>query len=131
MIQIGKRWEERGWDVRYKRSTQVGAAMGREIALIIQRELKDPRLGFVSVSGVELSDDLKFGRVFVSILGDEESRRASLEGLESAKGYIRKLLGERLKLRCTPEIVFKEDLSIEQGARIDRLIDSLHREEKP
>ncbi len=117
--------------VRYKRSTQVGAAMGREIALIIQRELKDPRLGFVSVSGVELSDDLKFGRVFISILGDEESRRASLEGLESAKGYIRKLLGEKLKLRYTPEIVFKEDHSMERGERIDRLIDSLHREEKP
>jgi ribosome-binding factor A len=108
----------------------VGAAMGREISLIIQRELTDPRLGFVSISGVELSDDLRFARVFVSILGDEGSRQASLEGLESAKGYIRKHLGERIKLRFLPEIMFKEDRSFEQGERIDRLIDSLHQEEK-
>jgi ribosome-binding factor A len=104
--------------------------MGREISLIIQRELKDPRLGFVSISGVELSDDLRFARVFVSILGAEGARRASLEGLESAKGYIRKHLGERIKLRFLPEIVFKEDRSFERGERIDRLIDSLHQEEK-
>lgn len=104
--------------------------MGREISLIIQREVKDPRLGFVSITGVELSDDLRFARVFVSILGDEGSRKASLVGLESAKGYIRKHLGERIKLRFLPEIVFKEDRSFEQGERIDRLIDSLHQEEK-
>ncbi len=116
--------------MRYKRSTQVGATMGREISLIIQRELKDPRLGFVSVSGVELSDDLRFARVFVSILGNEAERQASLEGLESAKGYIRKHLGERIKLRYLPEIVFKEDRSLDEGEKIDRLIDSLHREEK-
>ena len=117
--------------MRYKRSTQVGAALGREISLIIQRELKDPRLELVSVTGVELSDDLRFARVFISVLGDDEAYRTTLEGLESAKGFIRKLLGERIKLRYTPEIVFKEDHSMEQGDKIDRLIDSLHREEKP
>jgi ribosome-binding factor A len=114
--------------MRYKRSTQVGAAMSRELSLIVQQELKDPRLaaGLVTVSGVELSDDLKFAKVFVSVLGNEDSRRTSLVGLESAKGYIRKLLGERMKLKYLPEIVFKEDHSFEEGDKIDRLIDSLH-----
>ena len=102
--------------------------MGRELSLIVQQELKDPRLaaGLVTVSGVELSDDLKFAKVFISILGNEDSRRASLAGMESAKGYIRKLLGERMKLKYLPEIVFKEDHSFEEGDKIDRLIDFLH-----
>lgn len=114
--------------MRYKRSTQVSAAMSRELSLIVQQELKDPRLasGLVTVSGVELTDDLKFAKVFVSILGKEDSRKTCLAGLESAKGYIRKLLGERMKLKYLPEIVFKEDHSFEEGDKIDRLIDSLH-----
>jgi len=105
--------------------------MGREISMIVQQELKDPRLasGLVSISGVELSDDLKFGRVFVSILGEEQARQEGLKGLESAKGYIRKRLGERMKLRYLPEIVFKEDHSFEEGDKIDRLINSLHQSE--
>lgn len=94
---------------------------------MLQREIKDPRIGFATVTDVEVSSDLRHAKIFVSPLGDEESARQTMEGLESAKGYIRTELGRRVRLRFTPEISFAIDRSIEYGVRLTRLIDEVGR----
>lgn len=97
-------------------------ALKEEISSIIREEIKDPRIGFASVVRVEASQDLRFARVFVSVLGDDDAKCATLEGLESAKGFIRSELGKRISLRFVPEISFKIDASIEHGDKIARLL---------
>ena len=96
--------------------------MRTELSEIIKRDLKDPRLGFVTITDVELSNDMSHAKVFVSIYGSEEEKRLSMQALESAKGFIRTNLGQRVRLRIVPELVFKEDNSIERGTRILELI---------
>ena len=88
---------------------------------IIRRELKDPRIGFVSITGVRMSPDLRTARVRISVLGDAEQQQASLEGLNSAKGLIRHQLGRRLQnLRFSPDLVFELDPSIEYSVHISK-----------
>src|SRR5690606_38272901 len=96
----------------------------------IIRTLKDPRLGFVTVTDVEVSNDLSHVRVFFSVYGDEETRRQSEEGLRAARGAIRSELGRRIRLRLTPEIDFRFDASLERGARIDQLLEEIREEGK-
>ncbi|HLW58965.1 MAG TPA: 30S ribosome-binding factor RbfA [bacterium] len=93
-----------------------------EISTILQREMKDPRIGFVSVLDVELSQDLRHARVFVSILGDAEAKAKTMAGLANAHGFIRKELGRRIRLRHMPAVSFRLDESIERGVRIQRLL---------
>lgn len=93
-----------------------------ELGDILQRDLKDPRIGFVSVTDVEVSNDYSHVKIFVSIMGDAQAKRLALEGLESAKGFIRTELGHRIRLRHTPEIHILEDNSIEHGMRITELL---------
>ncbi|HKV45819.1 MAG TPA: 30S ribosome-binding factor RbfA [bacterium] len=93
-----------------------------EISTILQREMKDPRIGFVSVLDVELSQDLRHARVFVSILGDAEAKAKTMAGLGNAQGFIRKELGRRIRLRYMPEVSFRLDESIERGVRVQRLL---------
>jgi len=93
-----------------------------ELSEILRREVNDPRIGFVSVTDVEVSVDLRHARVFVSVLGDKDAKTATMEGLESALGYIRRELGRRLKMRFTPDITFKLDESIERGSRVMKLL---------
>lgn len=93
-----------------------------ELGQILQREVRDPRIGFVSVTDVEVSADLRHARVFVSVLGDEAAKTGTMTGLQSAAGYIRRALGARLQMRHTPEIIFKLDESIERGSRVIRLL---------
>jgi ribosome-binding factor A len=101
------------------RTDQVGRQVRQEIMDIIRRELKDPRIGFVSITGVRMSPDLRSARVRVSVLGDEEQQKASLSGLNSAKGVIRHELGRRLEnLRFSPDIRFELDPSIEYSVHI-------------
>jgi ribosome-binding factor A len=107
-----------------QRVQRVREAIKQEASDIIQ-QMKDPRIGFVTVTDAEVSRDLRHVKIFVSVLGDEESRRASLEGLERATGYIRSELGQRIRLRHTPEIVFRWDESLERGARISRILQDL------
>lgn len=103
------------------RQTQVGQQVREEIMEIIRRDLKDPRIGFVSITGVKMSPDLRSARVRVSVLGDEGQARASLKGLESAKGLIRHELGRRLSnLKFSPELIFEADSSIEYSVRISK-----------
>ena len=87
-----------------------------------KRGPKDSRLGFGTITDVELRNDMSHAKVFVSIYGSAEEKRLSMQALESAKGFIRTNLGQRVRLRIVPELVFKEDNSIERGTRILELI---------
>jgi ribosome-binding factor A len=103
------------------RVDQVGAQVREEIMQIIRRELKDPRIGFVSITRVRMSPDLRSARVHVSVLGDEREQEATLAGLRSASGLIRHALGKRLEnLKFSPEIRFELDPSIEYSVHISR-----------
>lgn len=93
----------------------------KEVSAII-RTLKDPGVGFVSVTGVELTGDLRHAKVFVSVFGNDGEKEATLAALERARGYIRSEVGQRVRMRYTPEVHFILDGSIERGARIDQLL---------
>jgi len=107
------------------RQKRLGELLKHEISDMILRGIKDPRIGFVSVTSVELTADLRQAKVFVSVLGSESERKSSLAGLRSATGFIRRELGQRLRLKYLPEIIVEYDTSIEQGSRILALIDSV------
>jgi len=100
----------------------------REISDILRR-MKDPRLGFVTVTDVDVSEDLRHVKVYVSVLGTEEDRRRTLEVLEQARGYVRTEAGQRIRLRHTPEITFQFDPSVERGARVMTILQQLRREQ--
>ncbi|MFH1858113.1 MAG: 30S ribosome-binding factor RbfA [Candidatus Omnitrophota bacterium] len=100
------------------RAGKVAMAIKEETSRIILMELKDPRIGFVTITHVDVTPDLKTAHIFYSIMGDPKAVEASQKGLEAAKGYIRRLVGGRLKLRFTPEIYFREDDSNRQSFRI-------------
>ncbi|MEW6044925.1 MAG: 30S ribosome-binding factor RbfA [Bacillota bacterium] len=99
----------------------------REVSDILRR-MKDPRLGFVTVTDVEVSPDLRHVKVFVSVLGSEEDRRRTLGVLDQARGYVRTEAGQRIRLRHTPEISFYFDESVERGARVMTILYQLRRE---
>jgi ribosome-binding factor A len=107
----------------------VGDLLQREISQILERELKDPRVGFLTITRVELTDDLKTARVFYSIFGTDEEKEKSQQGLESATGFIKKLLGERTRLKYLPDLVFLFDDSLAKGREIQSILDDLKDEE--
>src|SRR6478735_3928678 len=92
-------------------------------------ELKDPRIGFVTVTGVETSADLQHARVFVSVLGSEKKRKKSLEGLAAAHGVLQSHLARELRMKRTPTLAFEYDPTVEEGVRMSKLIDELVHEE--
>jgi ribosome-binding factor A len=100
-----------------------------EFGQILQRDLKDPRIGFVSITDVELSNDFSHVKIFVSIMGNDEAKRLTMEGLESAKGFIRTELGKRIRLRHTPEVHLIADNSIERGSRIFELLEEVKKDQ--
>jgi ribosome-binding factor A len=108
-----------------KRLDRVNQLIKEEISVVLQRELKDPRLGFVSVTEVETSKDLRVAKVFVSVLGGDEQWKASMAALASARGFVRNWLRQHLDLRVTPEIDFRPDHSMEHAARIQSLLKDL------
>ena len=110
----------------YKRAERVADQIRMEVADIIARKIKDPRIGFITVTDVDLSPDLRVARVFVSSLREGESEEVALQGLTNAVGFVRGELGRRLELRYTPELIFCRDASRQHGSRIDQLLDSLH-----
>ncbi|MCR4418940.1 MAG: 30S ribosome-binding factor RbfA [Clostridia bacterium] len=112
-----------------QRVQRVAEQIKKEIASILKHEMKDPRLGFVSVTDVELSPDLHYAKVYVSVLGDDQAQRESLEVLNKATGFVRREIGERLSLRFVPELAFRFDPSIQRGARIAELLHQLRREQ--
>ncbi len=96
-----------------------------EVSLMVSRDLKDPRVGFVTITGVRMSPDLRHARVFVSSMGTEKQKKESVEALNHASGWIRHELGQRIRMKFLPEIVFETDTSQEYGERIDKLIDEI------
>ncbi|MBF8436663.1 30S ribosome-binding factor RbfA [Halanaerobiaceae bacterium Z-7014] len=112
------------------RQRRLSELLKEEISDIILKEVKDPRIGFVSITDVELSGDLRHAKIFFSIIGDQSERDDTLDGLKKATGFIRKLVGERITVYHTPELVFKYDDSIEHGIHISNLIKEVRKEEK-
>ncbi len=108
----------------YKRSQRLNILLREEIADIVMRKIKDPRLGFVTVTDVELSDDLKAAKVFISVLKKDEEE-TTIDILNSAKGLIRNEVSRRVRLKFIPLLDFRIDKSIEHGDKIDRLIKEL------
>jgi len=113
----------------FKRSRRVGDLLREEIADIVIHRLKDPRIGFITVTGVDVTDDIKIAKVYVSILKDEE-KKTTLEILNSAKSFIRSELSKRLRMRLIPSIEFRLDVSIEHGNRIDKLLSEIRRKDE-
>lgn len=110
------------------RPNRVGEQMKKELGDIIGRKIKDPRIGFVTVTDVQVTGDLQQAKVFISVLGDEEQRENTLKGLAKAKGFIRSEIGQRIRLRKTPEIQFEFDESIDYGNRIETLIHEINKQ---
>jgi len=109
----------------------VGDLIRKEISQILLEELKDPRIGFVTITKVALSDDLRIAKVYYSVFGEERDKEDSYQGLESAKGYIKRELGRRVRLKYMPEITFMFDDSLEYGEHIEGLLrDMKHTEEE-
>ncbi|KGX93130.1 ribosome-binding factor A [Pontibacillus halophilus JSM 076056 = DSM 19796] len=108
------------------RANRVGEQMKKELGDIISRKIKDPRVGFVTVTDVSVSGDLQQAKVYISVLGDENKTQETLVGLAKAKGFIRSEIGKRIRLRKTPEITFEFDEAIEYGNRIETIINDLN-----
>ena len=111
-----------------KRLERVNQLIKEEISMVLQRELKDPRLGFVSVTEVDVTPDLKHAKVYVSVLGAEEQWASSLAALESARGFVWNWLRRHLDLRVTPQLAFRPDRSMEHAAHIQSLLTQLRAE---
>jgi ribosome-binding factor A len=112
------------------RASRVGEQVKKVLSYVLQHEMKDPRIGFVTVTAVEMSGDLQQAKVFISVLGGGDQREQTLEGLEKAKGFLRTEIGRRIQLRHTPELVFKFDESIEHGQHITKLLKEVNRDDR-
>jgi ribosome-binding factor A len=112
-----------------KRSEKVADLIHKEISEMLVKTIKDPRIGFVTITKVTVSEDCRSAKVYFSVAGTQEEKERSMEGLNSAKGYVRKELGRRIRLRYTPEIIFKFDPSIEYAIHIGEVIRHLYGEE--
>ncbi|AET60419.1 30S ribosome-binding factor RbfA [Paenibacillus sp. NRS-1782] len=112
------------------RTGRVGEQIKKELSQLIQTELKDPRIGFITVTGVDLTNDLSQAKIYLSVLGDEEQKTSSLKALDKANGYLRSELGKRIRLRHIPELIFKIDESIAYGSRIEKLLSDIDKDEK-
>ena len=110
------------------RLKRVEEAIREEVAGILQRELKDPRIGFVTITRVQVSADLQHATVYFSMLESGKKAAETEAGLKSAQGFVRKLLGERLRIRVTPEVNFRMDSSSEESIRISKLLGDLRKE---
>lgn len=110
------------------RNSRIGEQMKKELSQIIQREIKDPRIGFVTVTGVEVTGDLQQAKVFISVMGSDEQKENSVKALQKAKGFIRSEVGRKIQLRHTPDLIFKMDESIEYGSKIENLLNDIKKE---
>ena len=110
---------------------RVDEAMRMVLSDAIATELKDPRVGFVTVTGVKTSPDLRHARVYVSVLGDEATREASIDGLRSAHGFLQRRLAGELALKHTPALTFAYDGSVDRGMRISELLHEMAVDDEP
>ncbi len=110
------------------KNTRINGEVQRELSVLISRELKDPRINpMTSVVAVDVAPDLKHAKVYISVLGDEESRKDTLTGLRSAAPFMRGQLAKNINLRNTPELIFVMDQSIEYGVNMSKLIDDVNK----
>ncbi len=108
------------------RQDKVCEAIKREVSTIIQNELNDPRLlGFITITRVEMTPDLRYAKVFYSVLGKDEDYQKTRKALDSAGGFIRKLIAERVPLRFAPDLLFREDRSGEYSVRIQEVLEEV------
>ena len=112
-----------------RRTERVASLIQGVLAELVQKKLKDPRLGFVTVTGVEIGADLKEARVYYTVLGKEKDRANTQRALENAAGFLQHEIAEQLKLRFTPKLSFHIDEGLEEGMRIERIIHDLHKED--
>ena len=110
------------------RQEKLGELIAVETSDLLRTRMKDPRIGFVSITHVEVSGDLRHAKIFVSVMGSEEEQKDTMKALKHATGFLRHELASRLVLRYMPELVFKLDTSIVQGARILELINKIEQE---
>jgi ribosome-binding factor A len=114
-----------------RRADRISNEIKKEISLILQNDIKDPRLtAMPGVIGVKVTNDMSYADIYVSLFGDSDSINESLKAIKSSSGYIRHLLSQKLKLRHVPELRFKCDDFIEEGFRINKILDSLQKERK-
>ena len=113
------------------RAEKIAHELQRELAAILRDEITDPRVGFVTITRVHITDDLGRARVWFSRLGNPAEREASLAGLQRAAGFVRKLIAERMKLRLVPEIIFQYDDSLDAGNDVLKTLDDLKRSSAP
>ncbi len=113
-----------------RRTSRVGESVRDALVEVFRHDLKDVKLGFTSITGVDVSPDLHFARVFISGLKEEETREV-VEALQNARGAVRRYLGKRIRLRYTPELDFKYDEAPERGGRIEALLAGMKLKEEP
>ena len=111
-----------------RRQDQLGELIGQELSDLIHNRLKDPRVGFASITGVEVSGDLRHAKVFVSVMGSAEEQQATMRALGHAGGFLRHELAQRLTIRYTPELAFRLDESIARGSHLIELIRQVREE---
>ncbi|OGX06229.1 MAG: ribosome-binding factor A [Omnitrophica bacterium RIFCSPLOWO2_12_FULL_50_11] len=112
-----------------KRAERVATLIKHELAEAISRRIRDPRVGFVTVTDVRVSEDLKYARVFYSVMGNEAEKQGTAEGLERARGFFQREIAKALKLRFTPHLAFSRDDSIDEGLKVDTIIRKIHEED--
>jgi ribosome-binding factor A len=112
------------------RTGRVSEQIKKELSILIQTELKDPRIGFVTVTGVDVTNDLSQAKVYLSVFGDEEKKAESLKWIDKANGFLRTEIGKRIRLRHTPELIFKIDESVAYGSRIEKLLGEITHDDK-
>ena len=112
--------------MRFKRSERVQELLLEGISDLIHKGVKDPRIGFATVTSVDLSDNLKYAKVYVSVFGTEQEKQSTIEGLTHASGFIRSTLGKKLYLRYVPALEFVLDGTAEHVAKINKIINDLH-----
>ena len=112
------------------RAERVGEQMKKEVMDIINNKVKDPRVGFLTITDVELTNDLSHAKVYLTVLGSNKEIDNTFKALEKAKGFIKSELGSRMRLRIVPELFFEYDESIEYGNKIEKMIQDLHKNDK-
>ncbi|GAB6988959.1 30S ribosome-binding factor RbfA [Paenibacillus pini] len=111
------------------RTGRVGEQIKKELSQLIQSELKDPRIGFLTITGVEVTNDLSQAKIYISVLGDVEQKENSLKALDKANGFLRSELGKRIRLRHTPVLIFKFDESVAYGSHIEKLLGEISKDD--
>lgn len=108
-----------------KRSDKVAEAIHELVSGLLIKGVKDPRIGFATITGVKLADDLHLATIYFSVIGDDSDKKSAEQGLNSARGFIRKEMAKSLRMRYVPDIIFRYDESVDYGRRIDTLLDEI------